>query len=341
MTREHGLGAEHTPRVAPGKPRQYPTKARTCDRRLRAPLTPTGESAAIQSVRELIAKYARSDAPVLITGETGTGKEIVARALHDASPRAGFPFIAVNCAAITEGLFESELFGSTRGAYTGATRDRKGLVGLARGGTLFLDEIGEIPGRSQSKLLRFVEDNRYRPVGGSRERRAEARIVAATNQSLTQQSNTSGFRRDLYYRLAVLKIDLPPLRKRADDIPLLLAELLDELQHGGKRYRVAPEAIQALRQWPWPGNVRELKHTVERALLSTSDDWIRDFPLDTPSEGTTCSPPPRPTDPLSELLTRHRGQLGPVAEELRVSVRTVQRRMKELALNRLDFRDAS
>jgi len=233
-----------------------------------------GDSAAMAGLRELIGKVAATEATVLIRGESGVGKELVARALHDGSPRAGGPFIAVNCAAIAETLLESELFGYRKGAFTGADRDREGLFEAARGGTLFLDEIGEAGLPVQAKLLRVLEERKINRVGDPREREVDVRIVAATNRPLEQAIAAGRFREDLYYRLLVFPLDVPPLRQRADDIAALAERFLDGLGRRGEG--LAAGTVARLRAHAWPGNVRELRNVIERAHILAGSGPLRD-----------------------------------------------------------------
>jgi len=238
----------------------------------------SGVSRAMQIVRQRISDYGSADAMVLIGGETGTGKELAARALHAASSRAAGPFVAVNCAALPPDLVESELFGSTRGAFTGASHARPGLFDAARGGTLLLDEIGELPRSVQAKLLRVLEAGSYRPLGAVREKQAEARVLAATNRDLERLCASGEFRLDLYYRVAVLRIELPPLRERRGDIPGLVHHFI--ARAGRPPRTVAPEAMARLLAHAWPGNVRELRSVVERTLLRASNHLIDAFELE-------------------------------------------------------------
>ena len=218
-----------------------------------------------------IARAARSKATVLIRGETGSGKELVARAIHAAGDRAKQPFLPVDCAAIPENLWESELFGSTRGAFTSAEKDRAGIIEQARGGTVFLDEIGEIPIFFQAKLLRLLEAKEYRPVGSSVAKVVSARILAATHRQLEAMIQGGEFRADLYHRLNVLRIDVPPLRERVEDIPLLANRFLaDANARQGRHARLEPLAVKMLATQAWPGNVRELKNTIERMAAMSS-----------------------------------------------------------------------
>jgi len=231
--------------------------------------TLVGESSAMGCVFALVERAAASHATVLVSGETGTGKELIASALHRSGPRRDGPFIAFNCAAVPESLLESELLGHTRGAFTGADRDRKGLAEEAHGGTLFLDEVGEAAASLQAKLLRFLQERAVRPLGGSRERRVDARIVAATNRDLRREVAAGRFREDLYYRLAVFPIPIPPLRERPEDLPALVEHFL--ARHGraeGKcGCRVSDTAMRLLAAHPWRGNVRELENEIQRALV--------------------------------------------------------------------------
>jgi len=217
-----------------------------------------------------IAIAARGDLTVLVSGESGTGKELVARAIHRRSARSDGPLVCFNCGAITESLLESELFGYVRGAFTGADRDRKGLFEAADGGTLFLDEVGEMAMSSQAKLLRVLQEHAIRPVGGLAETSVNARVVAATNRNLPQEIHGGRFRQDLFYRLAVLTIRIPPLRERVSDIRSLTEYFLSEATtklNTGNQLRINDEAIAALARYTWPGNVRQLRHVVERLAI--------------------------------------------------------------------------
>jgi two-component system NtrC family response regulator len=286
-----------------------------------------GESRAMQIVRQRIRDFGRAEATVLIGGETGTGKELAARALHASSSRAAGPFVAVNCAALPHELVESELFGSIRGAFTGALHTRPGLFDAARGGTLLLDEIGELPRSAQAKLLRVLEAGSFRPLGAVREKQAEARVLAASNRDLAQLCANGEFRLDLYYRLAVLRIDLPPLRERRADIPSLVQHFI--ARAGCPPQAVAPETMARLLAHGWPGNVRELRSVVERTLLRVSDDVIDAFELEESIE--TTSPPASQQLGSAEsmrVLLEHRGRLVTAAAALGVSPRTLQRRLR-------------
>jgi DNA-binding NtrC family response regulator len=228
-----------------------------------------GKSRAIQDLMGLVERVASSKSTVLITGETGTGKELAARAIHDRSGQREMPLIKVNCAAIPEALLESELFGHVRGAFTGATTNRKGRFALANGGTLFLDEIGTLAPQLQSKLLRVLQEREFEPLGSERTFKVDLRVIAATNRDLRQMVSEGRFQEDLYYRLSVIPIHIPPLRERSDDIPLLVEHFL--AKHAGRAGKralgMAAGVSEALTSYGWPGNVRELENTIERAVV--------------------------------------------------------------------------
>jgi transcriptional regulator with PAS, ATPase and Fis domain len=228
-----------------------------------------GQSDAMQRVYEIVAQISDLPANVLIEGESGTGKELIARAIHQNSTRASGPFVAVNCAAIPENLLESELFGYVRGAFTDARKDRRGLFQEACGGIIFLDEISEIPLALQAKLLRLLEDKEVRQLGANQSVKIDARVVSASNRNLADHVQSGKFRPDLYYRLNVIRIELPPLRQRSDDIPLLVNHFLQKFAPAANRKiaGVAADAMAALKAFEWPGNIRELEHTIERAVL--------------------------------------------------------------------------
>jgi DNA-binding NtrC family response regulator len=232
-----------------------------------------GESPQMRAVFTLIRQVAGTNASVLITGESGTGKELVARAIHSFSRRSAEPFIAINCAAMPETLIESELFGHEKGAFTGAIERRGGALELAHGGTLLLDEIGDMPMAMQSKLLRVLEDFRYRRLGGKQELLADIRVLSATNRAPEQAIKDGHLREDLYYRLNVFHIALPPLRDRLEDIPPIVASLIERLnrKHGTRVTHVTPDALAALGEQQWEGNVRELRNVIERAVIIASE----------------------------------------------------------------------
>ncbi len=241
-----------------------------------------GNSGGMREVGRMIEAVAYSAATVLVTGESGTGKELVARALHARSPRRGQPFVALNCGALTETLLESELFGHVKGAFTGAQRDQKGLFDAADGGTIFLDEIGDIPPPTQVRLLRVLQEGEIKRVGAADSVRVDVRVIAATHRDLPKLVKSGKFREDLFYRLNVINIPLPPLRDRVDDVPLLAHHFLRRYaERLGKKVRsVSPEAVQLLSGYRWPGNVRELENAVERAVVLCRGDTIQ--PVDLP-----------------------------------------------------------
>jgi DNA-binding NtrC family response regulator len=226
-----------------------------------------GRSPEMREVFGLLEKVAPSNSTVLIEGESGTGKELAAEALHEASDRSGGPFIVFDCSAVSSDIIESELFGHIKGAFTGATSDREGAFEHAAGGTLFIDEIGELSADLQPKLLRALESRTIRRVGTNEQVPVDARIIAATNRRLDKEVELQNFREDLYYRLAVIRVHLPPLRERPEDIPVLVRYFLDEVGSEGKKLNVGFETMETLRQYEWPGNVRELRNYIERAAL--------------------------------------------------------------------------
>ncbi|MGA2096646.1 MAG: sigma-54 dependent transcriptional regulator [Candidatus Acidiferrum sp.] len=237
-----------------------------------------GTSRAMQQVYRMARMVAPRDTTVLITGETGTGKELVAEAIHKLSPRASHPFVAVNCAAIPESLFEAELFGYARGAFTGAVQSRLGRIHVAQGGTLFLDEAGEMPLSMQAKLLRFLQNGEVQRLGSSDVYRVDVRVVCATNRELLEQVHAKEFRQDLYYRLAIFPLAVPPLRERMEDIGILSEHFLSQLSAENKMARkyLTTQALTLLQQSRWEGNVRELQHAIERAfILSGNEDELR------------------------------------------------------------------
>lgn len=233
-----------------------------------------GSGPAMQKVVQMIEKVAPTDATVLVRGESGTGKELVARALHHNSPRHNRPLVTINCAALQATLLESELFGHEKGSFTGATQQKAGLIEVAEGGTLFVDEIAEMAPALQAKMLRVLEDGHFRRVGGARECRANVRVIAATNKPLEEEQKAGRFREDLYYRLNVVSIDLPPLRERREDIPVLVEHLLTTRQLGRARCQVHPDALRALQKYDWPGNIRELANVLERAQILAENHLI-------------------------------------------------------------------
>ena len=236
-----------------------------------------GESQRMRDVYQRIARVAPTDSTVLILGESGTGKELAARAIHQNSPRANSPFVAINCAALTETLLESELFGHERGAFTGAIAQKKGKLEIAQGGAIFLDEIGEMPLSQQAKLLRVLQEREFERVGGTRTLKADIRVIAATNRNLETAITQGAFRQDLYYRLNVVTLTLPPLSERQSDIPLLASYFITKYAAKCKRQirGLSPAARAALLAYDWPGNVRELENAIERAVVLGSDEMIQ------------------------------------------------------------------
>ncbi len=239
-----------------------------------------GRSPKMQGLLNTIPKIAQSSSSVLITGESGSGKELVARAIHNISPRADKAFVAINCASLPEGLLESELFGYMKGAFTGATHNKEGLFEIAHGGSIFLDEIGEMPFGIQAKILRVIETGTFRRLGGTNDVKVDVRIIAATNKDLKKAIRSGEFREDLFYRLNVVPVRIPPLRERREDIPLLVEHFLKKFGHGPTG--ISPEAMRMLVDYPWPGNVRELENVIERTVLLAEQDVIQ--PQDLPPE---------------------------------------------------------
>jgi transcriptional regulator with GAF, ATPase, and Fis domain len=273
-----------------------------------------GESLAMRDVYKFIGRVAPTDTTVLIRGESGTGKELAARALHLNSPRRERPFVAINCAALTETLLESELFGHERGAFTGAVAQKKGKLEVADGGTLFLDEVGELAPVLQAKLLRFLQEREFERVGGTRTIRVDVRVLSATNRDLTDAVKSGGFRQDLYYRLNVVSFEMPPLRARAEDIPLLAGYFIAKYAAKFKRKvtGLAAEARACLLSYDWPGNVRELENAVERAVVLGSTERVR--PEDLPETVLEAEPAPgdaarRPATQYHEALREAKRQL--------------------------------
>jgi len=311
-----------------------------------------GTGPAIREVFRKITRYAPSDAAVVITGETGTGKELAARALHEGSPRGRGPFVAVNCSAISEDLLESELFGHEKGAFTGAVRTHRGRFERADGGTLFLDEIGDMPLHTQAKLLRVLEERRIERVGGEQEHEIDVRVVCATNVPLEQAVGQGRFRADLYHRLSVLRIHLPPLRERPEDIPLLVEHFLDGFnrKYGRRIERLTPEALALLQSYLWPGNIRELRNVLERVYIETGaeligarafTEWIRERRDFSPGEwGPQAAKPLSPPRPLPS----YRGLPAPPADKFLeaelVSERRGQRTTRPVDLGAEEIRSA-
>lgn len=314
------------------------------------PLRPmVGKSAAISAIIEMLDKLQQSDCRVLITGESGTGKELVARYLHECGTRSDRGFFAVNCAALTETLLESELFGHERGAFTGAVGAKKGLFETAAGGTLFLDEIAETTLAFQAKLLRVIQEKEFKRVGAERSIKTDVRTIASTNRDLAGMIAAGTFREDLYYRLSVVNIHMPPLRERPDDIPLLVEHFARQQAVALKKNvpSIAPDAIDLLRTYPWPGNVRELENVVERAMIMLDGPVLqpRDFPSLEMAENRLL---PRQLKTLEELerqliqrtLTEMNWNKTAAAKRLGISRRSLYDKAFRLGLV-LDPRDAA
>ncbi|MBI1195525.1 MAG: response regulator [Gammaproteobacteria bacterium] len=306
-----------------------------------------GNTAAMQETRATIAKLARSQAPVYISGESGTGKELAAAMIHHLGPRAEGPFIPVNCGAIPEALMESEFFGHRRGSFTGATSDKIGLFEAARGGTLFLDEVADLPQHMQVKLLRAIQEKAIRPVGEHRERPIDVRILSATHKDLEAMVLAGHFRQDLFYRINVITLDLPPLRDRADDIPLLADHILRRLAEtiGNRAAFLTDAAIARLRNYAFPGNVRELENILERATAFCENDRIgpEDLQLRSSPEPTALNAPDlgMPLDPMlghmerdtiEKALEQTRYNKTAAAKLLGISFSALRYRLKKLGL---------
>lgn len=301
-----------------------------------------GRSAAMRELFEKIRLVADTNSTVLVIGESGTGKELVARSLHMNGARRHKPFLPVNCAAIPDALIESELFGHEKGAFTGAVEARKGLFQAAEGGTLFIDEIGEMPLGLQSKLLRALENKKIRPVGGTREVPVDVRLIAATNRDLDEIVKRREFREDLYYRLKVVELRLPPLRERRDDIPLLVRFFIDQLAGEHKRpvREITPAALDALREYDWPGNVRELRNALEGIIVLSMREQIElsDLPdhlrhREKPAAHSVFEPgmtlEEMEREAIRRTLEATGGRRAETSRQLGLSVRTLQRKIKQ------------
>ncbi len=302
-----------------------------------------GGSPQMQGVFANIRKVAKTNVPVLLLGESGTGKEMAALAIHRRSLRKDGPFVAINCNAIPENLLESELFGHEKGSFTGAHTQRKGMMESAASGTVFLDEIGELPPAVQVKLLRFLQEHRFQRVGGRQEIQIDTRIIAATNVQLKQAVADGKFREDLYFRLAVVVIKLPPLRERGDDVVLLAREFLHRYaaQNGKTNLTFAPEALRAVNCHSWPGNVRELQNSVKRAVIMAEGKRITEKDLElAPSEGIAGVATLKEVresvekELIQQTLKRHLGKISSAAAELGVSRPTLYELMEKLGIAR-------
>jgi DNA-binding NtrC family response regulator len=313
------------------------------------PAEMVGRSPAMQEVFRLIQRAGPSDKAILILGESGSGKELVARALHRASRRADKPMVVINCAALPETLLESELFGHEKGSFTGAINAKPGLFEVADGGTLFIDEIGELPGSLQAKLLRVLEDGSLRRIGSIQERRVNVRLLAATNRDLAGEVEAKRFREDLYYRINVMSLELPPLRERQGDIGLLIDHFL------GPGWEIEPAALQAMERYTWPGNVRQLINAIERAKILADSETIR--LQDLPKEVVAPPTPPRAgelpvnelTDDLAaiqrskvvEVLRRESGNKSKAARALGIERRKLYRLLERYAIADAEIADGA
>ncbi len=302
------------------------------------------KSRAMLEIFHTIIMVARYPSNVLITGETGTGKDMVARAIYNLSPRQNKPFIAINCASLVEGLLESELFGHVRGAFTGALKDKPGLFEVADGGTIFLDEIGDMPLPLQAKLLRVIETGEVRRVGDTKVRKVDVRIISATNRSLKEMIKKGRFREDLYYRLNIIQIDIPPLRKRREDIPVLSSYFLGELnQKMGKDIKGLDEKVLELfKNLPWEGNARELRNVIERAYIVAKGDYITlsDIPEEYRKTTGAEEPPDISTsleemerNYIMEILKMTSGNCSRAARFLGISRRSLYRKLKKYGID--------
>lgn len=318
----------------------------------------------ITEIMGIVRQVADSKATVLIEGESGTGKELVARAIHLNSQRGGFPFIVVNCSAIPKELLESELFGHEKGSFTGATKRKIGSFGLAHRGTLFLDEIGEMPKELQVKILRAIEGYRFMRVGGAEEIDVDVRLITATNRDLKAAVDAGDFREDLFYRLNVVSVKLPPLRERKGDIPLLISHFIEKHKEEakGRSLEISEKAIQALETYPWPGNVRELENCILRAMLLTQSSRIEveDLPPEVRGEGEEgVHPVPRDSQELrrmkwqlkrraedelerlflKEALKRNRGNISKTALDVGMDRRQLQNLIRKHRINAKEFKN--
>jgi DNA-binding NtrC family response regulator len=298
-----------------------------------------GQSSAMLEILHLIDRAGPTDKAILIQGESGTGKELVARALHAQSPRADKPLVIINCAALPETLLESELFGHEKGAFTGAVAAKPGLFELADGGTLFIDEIGEMPGSLQAKLLRVLEDGSMRRVGSLKERRVNVRLLAATNRNIADEVKAGRFREDLYYRINVMAMNLPPLRERVGDIPLLVQHFVQP------DWKVEPAAMQALENYHWPGNIRQLINAIDRAKILADDHVVllKNLPREVSDSllRPAAAAPVHSTDALAaierahivEVLQRERGNKARTARALGVNRRSLYRLLEKYSID--------
>ena len=309
------------------------------------PILLLGQSAAMEQVRKLIGKLSRSQAPVYISGESGTGKELAARLIHQQGPRGDHPFIAVNCGAIPQELMESELFGHKKGSFTGASSDKEGLFQSADGGTLFLDEIADLPLQMQVKLLRAIQEKRIRPIGSQQEVPVDVRIISATHKLLADMVKSGEFRQDLFYRINVIELPLPPLRERSDDIPLLTQHFLTRIsrQNQIKKPAISSKALRRLTEYPFPGNIRELENILERSVTLCDSGTLQAEDLHLPERLSTFSSTQkqRPLGDMIEAVEREaivkaleetRWNRTAAAKKLGMSLRSLRYRLEKLGI---------
>ena len=311
-----------------------------------------GSSPALQKLLSRIAKVAPTASTVLITGETGTGKELVARAIHRRSQRCSRPFVSVNCAAIPRDLIASELFGHEKGAFTGALQRRLGKFELAEGGTIFLDEVGELPAETQIALLRVLQEREFERVGGNQAIHADVRVIAATNRDLQSAIDAGTFRNDLFYRLNVFPVEVPPLRARKDDIALLLEYFIDRFaRQAGKKIRsIDKRTLELVKAYPWPGNIRELQNVIERSVVlcdteifSVDESWLSRTSSSLPAASQTLSKRPavQEKEVIEATLAETKGRVsGPAgaAAKLGIPSTTLESKIKSLKINKHQFR---
>ncbi|HJY89416.1 MAG TPA: sigma-54 dependent transcriptional regulator, partial [Candidatus Acidoferrum sp.] len=312
-----------------------------------------GTSPPLQAVLSRVSKVARTDSTVLITGETGTGKELVARAVHRRSDRSSRAFVSVNCAAIPRDLIASELFGHEKGSFTGATQQRLGRFELANGGTIFLDEVGELPAETQIALLRVLQEHEFERVGGTRRIRADVRVIAATNRDLQAAISAGSFRSDLFYRLHVFPIEIPALRERKEDIPLLVEYFIDRYaRKAGKNIkRVNKKTLELLQLYPWPGNIRELQNVIERSVIVcetenflVDESWLSHQPPERKSEGQLYLSEKVAAQEKEIIETALRDSQGRVfgpsgaAAKLGIARSTLESKIRSLKINKNRFK---